>query len=134
MVLAAATLSAHADGDDWLHTDGRRIMDDWTTWDDAKWNMMKSSLWQTSNGTFIGLDHVVKLGSKNANIELFDNGTKVWGAYTGATTGIAHVQKSGHAFEVARYDVTGRKVSKGTPGMVIVKMSDGTYKKVFVKY
>ena len=83
MVLAAATLSAHADGDDWLHTDGRRILDE-----------------------------------QNQEVKL-----------TGDITGIAHVQN-----EVARYDVTGRKVSKGTPGMVIVKMSDGTYKKVFVKY
>lgn len=88
MVLAAATLSAHADGDDWLHTDGRRILDE-----------------------------------QNQEVKL-----------TGDITGIAHVQKTGHAYEVARYDVTGLKVSKGTPGMVIVKMSDGIYKKVFVKY
>lgn len=94
----------------------------------VKWDYMKSPSLQGVGGTS---QSEMK---NNANIELFDNGTKVWGAYTVATTGIAHVQKTGHAYEVARYDVTGRKVSKGTPGMVIVKMSDGTYKKVFVKY
>ena len=94
----------------------------------VKWDYMKSPSLQGVGGTS---QSEMK---NNANIELFDNGTKVWGAYTVATTGIAHVQKTGHAYEVARYDVTGRKVSKGTPGMVIVKMSDGIYKKVFVKY
>ena len=39
---------------------------------------------------------------------------------------------SGNAHEVARYNLAGQRVDASTPGLAIVKMSDGTARKVFV--
>ena len=47
--------------------------------------------------------------------------------------GIESVENNDNATEVARYDIHGRKLSKPAKGINIVKMSDGTTHKVFVK-
>lgn len=49
-------------------------------------------------------------------------------------TGIAVVQNNGQtATVVARYDVSGRRLSTAQPGLNILRMSDGTSRKVWVK-
>ena len=40
---------------------GGLVLDDFTTWDDEKYNFVKEVLWQES-GKFVGLDHAIKLG------------------------------------------------------------------------
>nr|WP_033165499.1 glycoside hydrolase family 5 protein [Clostridium sp. KNHs205] len=40
---------------------------DWKTWDESKYNLLKPALWQ-ANGKFIGLDHVVPLGSNGISL------------------------------------------------------------------
>ncbi|MBP5604230.1 MAG: cellulase family glycosylhydrolase [Ruminiclostridium sp.] len=40
---------------------GGLVLDDFTTWDDKKYNFVKEVLWQ-ENGKFVGLDHAIKLG------------------------------------------------------------------------
>jgi len=40
---------------------GGLLLDDWTTWDETKYTMLKPALWQ-SGGKFVGLDHQVPLG------------------------------------------------------------------------
>ena len=41
----------------------------WKNWDEAKYDLMKVSLWQDkSKGKFIGLDHVVKLGTDGETV------------------------------------------------------------------
>ena len=47
-------------------------------------------------------------------------------------TGIGNV-KVGNATEVARYTVDGRAISAPQAGVNIIKMSDGSVKKVWVK-
>ncbi len=42
----------------------------WTTWDEAKYAVLKPSLWQNDQGKFIGLDHQVALGSSATGISL----------------------------------------------------------------
>ncbi|MBP5179850.1 MAG: glycoside hydrolase family 5 protein [Clostridiales bacterium] len=42
---------------------GGLVLDDFVTWDNDKYNFVREVLWQDENGTFIGLDHVVPLGS-----------------------------------------------------------------------
>ena len=101
---------------------GGLLKDDWTTWDDAKWNMMKSSLWQTSNGTFIGLDHVVKLGSKGTNVT----------AFYGVSTGMSTTTAAKPSKVVAIYNVCGARTDKYSHGVNIVKFQDGTVKKIIV--
>ena len=40
---------------------GGLLLDDFTTWDTAKYNFVKEVLWQ-ENGKFVGLDHEIPLG------------------------------------------------------------------------
>ncbi|MGN0401482.1 MAG: cellulase family glycosylhydrolase [Acetatifactor sp.] len=40
---------------------GGLLLDDFTTWDTAKYNFVKEVLWQ-QNGKFVGLDHAIPLG------------------------------------------------------------------------
>ena len=40
---------------------GGLLLDDFTTWDDEKYNFVKQVLWQ-ENGKFVGLDHAIPLG------------------------------------------------------------------------
>jgi len=42
---------------------GGLVKDDFKTWDDEKYNFVKSVLWQNEDGRFIGLDHAVPLGA-----------------------------------------------------------------------
>ncbi|MEW2476932.1 cellulase family glycosylhydrolase [Micromonospora gifhornensis] len=45
---------------------GGLLLDDWTSWDETKYNqMLKPALWQ-HNGKFVGLDHQVRLGGAGA--------------------------------------------------------------------
>lgn len=46
---------------------GGLIGNDWATWDEAKYALLKPALWQ-SNGKFIGLDHQIPLGSKGISL------------------------------------------------------------------
>nr|WP_330363266.1 cellulase family glycosylhydrolase [Butyrivibrio sp. VCD2006] len=53
---------------------GGLLKDDWATWDDAKYNMMKKTLWSDgSTGKFVGLDHQVPLGDNGETVTDFYN-------------------------------------------------------------
>ena len=41
---------------------------DFTTWDEAKYALVRPTLWQTSSGRFIGLDHQIPLGSNGVTV------------------------------------------------------------------
>ncbi len=48
---------------------GGLLEGDWGTWDAAKYNMMKKTLWSDSKtGRFVGLDHEIPLGSKGETV------------------------------------------------------------------
>ncbi|MCH4154167.1 MAG: cellulase family glycosylhydrolase [Mageeibacillus sp.] len=42
---------------------GGLVLDDFKTWDEEKYDFVKTVLWQTDDGRFVGLDHVVPLGA-----------------------------------------------------------------------
>ncbi len=42
-----------------------------STWDEKKYALFEESLWQTTDGTYIGLDHKTPLGSKGMSLEQF---------------------------------------------------------------
>ncbi|ASR54546.1 cellulase family glycosylhydrolase [Cellulomonas sp. PSBB021] len=44
---------------------GGLLLDDWKTWDSAKYELLKPGLWQ-DGGKFVGLDHQVKLGGPSS--------------------------------------------------------------------
>lgn len=56
---------------------GGLVYDNFTTWDDVKYEFIKPSLWQDGNGKFISLDHTIPLGRAGNGISLSDyyNGT-----------------------------------------------------------
>ena len=93
----------------------------------VKWDYMKSPALQGVGGTS---QNEMK---NNSNIELFDNGVKVWGTYSDNTSSLSSVLCNKDVYEVARYDVNGRRVQMGHRGLVIVKMSDGSCKKILSK-
>lgn len=47
---------------------GGLIGNDWKTWDEKKYGLLKSALWQDGNGKFIGLDHKIPLGSNGVSL------------------------------------------------------------------
>lgn len=44
---------------------GGLLLDDWRTWDEAKYNLLRPALWQF-NGKFVSLDHQVPLGGPDS--------------------------------------------------------------------
>lgn len=46
---------------------GGLVLDDFTTWDEEKYNFVKSVLWQ-KNGKFVGLDHEIPLGRNGISL------------------------------------------------------------------
>lgn len=44
---------------------------DFATWDEEKYGLFEPSLWQTSDGTYIGLDHAHKLGDSGMTVTEF---------------------------------------------------------------
>lgn len=51
---------------------GGLLNNDWTTWDEAKYALMKPSLWKATNGKFVGLDHKVPLGGAGVGLSVDD--------------------------------------------------------------
>lgn len=49
---------------------GGLVASDFITWDEAKYNFVKPSLWQDANGRFVGLDHAIPLGNNGNNINV----------------------------------------------------------------
>ncbi|TCS41770.1 cellulase family glycosylhydrolase [Reinekea marinisedimentorum] len=43
---------------------------DWSTWDEDKYELLKSALWQDDDGMFVSLDHEVALGSSDTGVSL----------------------------------------------------------------
>ena len=43
------------------------VLDDFTTWDEEKYEFVKEVLWQ-ENGKFVGLDHAIKLGQNGIEL------------------------------------------------------------------
>jgi endoglucanase len=62
---------------------GGLLRDDWVSWDEQKYAMLKPALWQ-SGGKFVGLDHQVRLGGANSTTGL--NLADVYGGGTGDTS------------------------------------------------
>lgn len=52
---------------------GGLIGNDWATWDMEKYGLLKPALWQTKDGKFIGLDHVIPLGSNGISLGQYYN-------------------------------------------------------------
>lgn len=47
---------------------GGLLNNDWKSWDEKKYKILKKTLWKDKKGRFIGLDHKKKLGSGGTNV------------------------------------------------------------------
>ncbi|GIJ50712.1 hypothetical protein Val02_75980 [Virgisporangium aliadipatigenens] len=59
---------------------GGLLLDDWQTWDETKYAMLKPALWQ-HNGKFVALDHQVRLGGSGST-----TGVNLADVYGGGTS------------------------------------------------
>ncbi len=50
---------------------GGLVKDDFKTWDDDKYNLVKPVIWQDANGKFISLDHKVKVGANGISLSQY---------------------------------------------------------------
>lgn len=50
---------------------GGLVKDDFKTWDEEKYNLVKKVLWQNDSGKFVGLDHKVPLGANGISLSDF---------------------------------------------------------------
>ncbi|MBE7069055.1 MAG: glycoside hydrolase family 5 protein [Ruminococcaceae bacterium] len=50
---------------------GGLVKDDFKTWDEEKYNLVKEVLWQNGSGRFVGLDHKVPLGANGISLSDF---------------------------------------------------------------
>ena len=51
---------------------GGLVLDDFTTWDEDKYEFVKEVLWQDADGRFIGLDHEIPLGVNGIALKDYD--------------------------------------------------------------
>ncbi|HAJ96527.1 MAG TPA: cellulose 1,4-beta-cellobiosidase [Ruminococcus sp.] len=54
---------------------GGLVYDNFTTWDDVKYDFIKSALWQTEDGKFISLDHTIPIGVNGITLTEYYSGT-----------------------------------------------------------
>ena len=51
---------------------GGLVLDDFTTWDEEKYEFVREVLWQNEDGQFIGLDHEIPLGANGIALKDYD--------------------------------------------------------------
>ena len=107
-------------------------------------SITETATWSTSNANVAyvitnsnGMATVVGMANGVATITatMIDNGVEYSAScvVTVGTSDIESIDSDNNAIEVARYDIHGRLLSEPTPGINIVKYSDGTTRKEIVK-
>lgn len=118
---------------------GGLLLDDWKTWDEAKYAMLKPALWSYQN-RFVGLDHQVKLGANGMSLTDRYGGTSdtvapsvpTGLAVAGTTTGsvsLTWTASTDNSGTVAGYDVYRGATKVGTsatPSYVDTGLAAGT--------
>ena len=52
---------------------GGLLKNDWLTFDEAKYAILRPTLWTDKNGKFVGLDHEIPLGSRKTGVSLSEH-------------------------------------------------------------
>lgn len=100
------------------------------------WTLPKSGMGSIESTTYQALADYVEIDNGYVRLYLFvpGDGLCAYDIVDTAICGVEGVEMSqSAATEVARYDLFGRRLSQPTQGVNIVKMSDGTTRKVIVK-
>jgi aryl-phospho-beta-D-glucosidase BglC (GH1 family) len=127
---------------------GGLVLDDFTTWDEEKYEFVREVLWQNEDGQFIGLDHEVPLGANGIALSDYDGvmidldlevsdvvpedtcggietvATDMTGDTCGGVTG----PEGGSIFEVTR----GGKIAFGIAGAAILAVA-GSFVTIAIK-
>ena len=127
---------------------GGLVLDDFTTWDEEKYEFVREVLWQNEDGQFIGLDHEVPLGANGIALNDYDGvmidldfevsdvvpedtcggietvATDMTGDTCGGVTG----PEGGSIFEVTR----GSKIAFGIAGAAILAVA-GSFVTIAIK-
>ena len=100
---------------------------------------IKNIVWTSSNPQIATVDQLGKVTALSAGTAtitaMANDGSNVSAScvVTVGVGGVEGVEMDNNAIEVARYDIHGRLLSEPTPGINIVKMSNGTTRKEIVK-
>ena len=105
-------------------TDGNHYSNTYTVTLDSEWNADNMHVVAFVGRPVADQSYIDDVWVNNANV------AKVGGNSTGIS-GV--VTPDENATEVARYSIDGRQISKAEKGINIIKMSDGTTRKVIVK-
>ena len=99
------------------------------------WTFPQDGMGNVESTTFQADADYVQIDAGRVMLYVFvpGNGLCAYEITDNAATGIEGVSIEGNATEVARYDIHGRLLAKPSIGINIVKMSDGSVKKVIVK-
>lgn len=99
------------------------------------WTFPQDGMGNTESTTFQADADYVQLDASRVMLYVFvpGNGLCAYEIVDSAASGVEGVAIDGNATEVARYDIHGRQLAQPSRGINIVKMSDGSVKKVFVK-
>ena len=101
------------------------------TWSTSDANVACVKTNSDGSATIVGM----AVGVATITATMVDNGKEYTASckVTVGVGGVEGVEVDNNAIEVARYDIHGRLLSEPTPGINIVKMSDGTTRKEIVK-
>ncbi|MFC4997305.1 cellulase family glycosylhydrolase [Dactylosporangium cerinum] len=103
---------------------GGLLLDDWKTWDEAKYAMLKPALWSYQN-KFVGLDHTVKLGTNGLSLNDRYGGTSdtvapsvpaglTVAGTTGTSVSLTWTASTDNSGTVAGYDIYRGATKVGT--------------------
>ncbi len=100
---------------------------------------IKNIVWESSNPSVVMVDQSGNItalsdGSAIITATAFD-GSEVYAScvVTVGVGGVEGIEADNNSFEVVRYDIHGRLLAEPAKGINIIKMSDGTIRKEFVK-
>ena len=99
------------------------------------WTFPKDGMGNVESTTFQADADYVQTDAGRVMLYIFvpGNGLCAYEIVDASASGIEGVAIDSDAVEVARYDIHGRLLTQPTSGINIIKMSDGTAKKVVVK-
>lgn len=99
------------------------------------WTFPKDGMGAVNSSTFQADADYVQTAAGHVMLYVFvpGNGLCAYEIVDTSASGVEGVAIDNEAVEVARYDIHGRLLTQPTSGLNIIKMSDGTAKKVIVK-
>ena len=107
---------------------GGLVLDDFTTWDEQKYEFVKEVLWQNGDGKFIGLDHEVPLGANGISLSEYSGKEVVPAATPMETSGTTETAGA----ETTETSAAASTDAVSTPAAVQEQPAEGRFGGLFV--